>query len=174
MHKLRNLGSEKTMPKLHLLCSSTPLSNTGHETSGLRPEPDCGVVNNQCLPFFLDASRKTKQIQQIVLDHLQLPVIFLSHLHVLRHLIPTVCLESRYRYLQTDKLRHREVNEPAQTCKARSTRVKFTLKGSGPRLSALQCNLSVFAVETVLLRKIVLPGPFHKAFPVVFATGLLD
>lgn len=132
MHKLRNLGSEKTMPKLHLLCSSTPLSNTGHGTSGLTPEPDCGVVNNQCLPFFLDASRKTKQIQQIVLDHLQLPVIFLSHLHILRHLIPTVRLDSRYRYLQTDKLRHREVNEPAQTCKARKLELNSHSSGLAP------------------------------------------
>lgn len=54
------------------------------------------------------------------------------------------------------------------------TRIKFKLKWSGPRLSALQRNLSVFVAETVLLRTTVLPGPFHKAFPVVFITCLLD
>ena len=50
------------------------------------------------------------------------------------------------------------------------TRIKFKLKWSGPRLSALQCNLSIFVVETVLLRTTVLPGPFHKVFPVIFTT----
>lgn len=55
-------GLRDNHAKAALLCSSTPLSNMGHGTSGLTPEPDSGVVNNQCLPFFLDASRKTKQI----------------------------------------------------------------------------------------------------------------